>query len=226
MTCPSPEVLPPVGAFGGTFDPFHRGHLRLACAFRDELGLAEVRVIPTGASPHRPTAHASPAQRFDMVTLALADEPCLIPDNREVTRGRVCYTVETLESLRATWGPTRPLWWLVGADAFAGLMTWHRWEDLLTLAHFAVALRPGFTVEALPAPLQTLWHTRQAADFPNQSAAGRIRPLLLPPADISATAIRAALSQDHAVDDLVDARVLDYLRTARLYQTESRKIAP
>ena len=56
MTCPSPEVLPPVGAFGGTFDPFHRGHLRLACAFRDELGLAEVRVIPTGASPHRPTA--------------------------------------------------------------------------------------------------------------------------------------------------------------------------
>ena len=112
------------------------------------------------------------------------------------------------------------------ADAFAGLMTWHRWEDLLTLAHLAVALRPGFAVEALPAPLQTLWHTRQAADFPNQSAAGRIRPLLLPPADISATAIRAALSQDHAVDDLVDARVLDYLRTARLYQTESRKIAP
>lgn len=211
---------PAVGVFGGTFDPIHAAHLRLARALRDELALTEVRLIPAGNPYHRDGAPAASAvHRLNMVQLAITGEPGLAADNREVLRGRPAYTVETLESLRAELGPDVPLWCLVGADSFAGLDRWHRWQDLFRLANLAVALRPGVALDHLPAALQHEWETRQVPDFPNRTPSGTIRALTLPPVDVSATELRARLAAGLPVDDLIAPAVADYIQRHGLYRS-------
>ncbi|MCW3480268.1 nicotinate-nucleotide adenylyltransferase [Neisseriaceae bacterium JH1-16] len=208
-----------LGLFGGTFDPIHAAHLRLARALRDELDLAEVRLTPAGDPYHRseqPGANA--AHRLAMVEAAIAGEPRLTVDDREVRRQRPAYTVETLEELRAELGPTEPLWLLIGGDSLATLDSWWRWEDLFGLANLAVALRPGFSVDALPAAVARHWQVRQVTDFPNQAASGTIRALTLPPVDVSATAIRARLQAGGPADGLVPDAVLAYIARHGLYR--------
>ena len=125
--------------YGGTFDPVHAGHLAVAIAARDTLH-ADVAFVPAADPPHRPAPGASAAQRAAMVALAIAGTPGLSLDERELRRDGPSWTVLTLEQARAEAGPSAPLAWLVGADAFRGLPTWHRWETLAGLAHLVVAV--------------------------------------------------------------------------------------
>lgn len=209
-----------VGVFGGTFDPIHSAHLRIACALRDELQLSEVRLIPAGNPYHRSAQPAASAEhRLEMVKLAIADEPGLIADDREIRREKPAYTVETLESLRAELGPDIPIWCLIGADAFAGLVRWYRWRDLFSLANLAVALRPGNELGELPELLADEWKSRQVFDFPNRTSSGTIRALTLPPVELSATELRAKLTTGEAVDGLIDPEVANYIRSHGLYRT-------
>src|SRR5260370_39511082 len=135
--------MQPIGVFGGTFDPIHGGHLRPALERWQELGLAEVRFLPTGAPPHRAELYGSPERRLQMVRAAVADQPSFVVDDREVRRSGVSYSVDTLTELRREY-PGRSLCLLLGMDAFLGLPNWHRWRELLTLAHIVVAHRPGW----------------------------------------------------------------------------------
>jgi len=135
--------MQPIGVFGGTFDPIHCGHLRTAFELWQELRLAEVRFLPTGSPPHRAQLYASPEQRLQMVRAAVADQPSFVVDDREVRRSGVSYSVDTLTELRREY-PQRSLCLLLGMDAFLGLPNWHRWRELLTLAHIVVAHRPGW----------------------------------------------------------------------------------
>lgn len=132
----------PLGLFGGTFDPVHLGHLRLAEEAREALGLASVRWIPAGQPPHRGAPRLSGAHRLAMVRLAVAGNPAFQVDGAEVESPGPSYTVTTLERLRRELGPEQPLVLLLGADAFAGLPGWHRWQALLGLAHLVVLHRP------------------------------------------------------------------------------------
>lgn len=209
-----------LGILGGTFDPVHRAHLRLARALRDELGLAEVRLMPAGIPPHRAAPAAAAGHRVAMARLAIADEPGLTVDPRETLRATPCYTVETLEELRAELGPDVPVWWLIGGDQLAGFATWHRWRDILALCHLAVAARPGWEPDeaSLPPELAERWQARQAIDFANLPPAGRIRALSLSPVDVSATAIRADLAAGGTGLGQLAPAVLDYIRRHRLYQ--------
>src|SRR5262245_12412890 len=133
----------PLGLFGGTFDPIHYGHLRTAFELWQALGLAEVRFMPTGSPPHREQTHASAGHRLAMVKAAVAGQPAFTVDDREVRRSGVSYSVDTLAELRAE-HPDRSLCLLLGMDAFLGLPNWHRWRELLDLAHIVVAHRPGW----------------------------------------------------------------------------------
>jgi nicotinate-nucleotide adenylyltransferase len=135
--------MQPIGVFGGTFDPIHCGHLRTAFELWQELRLAEVRFLPTGSPPHRAQLCASPERRLQMVRAAVADQPSFVVDDREVRRSGVSYSVDTLTELRREY-PGRSLCLLLGMDAFLGLPNWHRWRELLTLAHIVVAHRPGW----------------------------------------------------------------------------------
>src|SRR5262245_21064348 len=117
----------PVGLLGGTFDPVHCGHLRIADEISRALDLTDMRLVPAGDPPHRAAPHASAADRLAMLELARAEFPRLAIDTREIDRRGKSYTVLTLESLRAEYA-VRPLLWIVGADALVGLPTWYLWR--------------------------------------------------------------------------------------------------
>lgn len=136
-------MMEPIGLFGGTFDPIHYGHLRTAFELWQSLRLAEVRFLPTGSPPHRSETYASAELRLAMVKAAIAGQRAFIVDDREVRRSGVSYSYDTVSEFRTEY-PDRSLCLLLGMDAFLGLPNWHRWRELLSLAHIIVAHRPGW----------------------------------------------------------------------------------
>lgn len=137
--------MKPIGIFGGTFDPIHYGHLRTAFELLQTLQLDEVRFVPCGDPPHRGLTFASAALRLDMVRLATQHQPGFVVDDRELHREGPSYSIDTLASLREEF-PGRSLCLITGMDAFLGLPTWHRWDEILEFAHIVVAHRPGWRV--------------------------------------------------------------------------------
>lgn len=133
------------GVFGGTFDPIHYGHLRTAFELLQALGLAEVRFVPNADPPHRGATVASAKLRRRMVEVAVRGQAGFIVDDREFGRDGPSYTVDTLESLRAEHGGDS-LCLIIGMDAYLGLTSWHRWDEILDIAHIIVAHRPGWRI--------------------------------------------------------------------------------
>jgi len=210
----------PIGVFGGTFDPIHYGHLRLAEEMGETLKLAEVRIVPAGQPPHRSVPRTPALHRLEMTRLAVAGNPRFRLDDREVRQSRASYTVDTLTQLRSELGPELPIWLFMGADAFLGLTTWKEWQHLFDLAHIAVAHRPGYRLEqsdALNDRLRQELDRRQVAGTPD-TPAGCILLKPITQLDIAATAIRASLHEGRSVRYLVPDSVLDYIQTNRLYQ--------
>ncbi|MBL8310248.1 MAG: nicotinate-nucleotide adenylyltransferase [Burkholderiales bacterium] len=220
----SDTIDAPLALLGGTFDPVHRGHLRIALDTATALRLPEVRLIPSKAPVHRASPGASEADRLAMLRLAVADDQSgtLRVDDRELRRDTPSYTVLTLQSLRAEY-PTRPLLWLIGIDAFAHIKSWYQWPQLFELAHFVVLNRPGYAVAtALSPALADLWQPRlaQEAAALRATAAGRILLHTVPPQAVSATEIRNSLANgasDSALAPLLPAAVLAYIRSHHLY---------
>ena len=133
----------PIGIFGGTFDPIHYGHLRTAFEMLQALDFGKVCFMPSGDPPHRGETYADAELRLEMVRVATANQAGFAVDDREIRRDGPSYTVDTLESLREEQGDT-PIGLIVGMDAFLGLTTWYRWQDILDMAHIIVAHRPGW----------------------------------------------------------------------------------
>lgn len=217
-----PKLSDPLGIFGGTFDPVHYGHLRLAEEALSQLELGGVRWIPAGQPPHRERPRVTSAQRLAMVLRSTADNPRFSVDAAEVEAAVPSFTVPTLERLRHELGPAQPLVLLVGADAFAGLPSWHRWHDLFALAHIAVAHRPGFPVDpaALPGELAAIFTERQKASAAalKSAAAGTILSFPMTQLAISATQIRRLLAHGLSARYLLPDSVLDYIQTHSLYR--------
>ena len=213
----------PLGVFGGTFDPVHCAHLRLAEEAADSLNLAQVRWIPAGQPACRGEPQVSAAQRLAMVRLAIAGNPRFELDSAEVDAAQPSYTVPTLARLRqsSVCGTQRPLVLLVGADAFAGLTLWHRWASLFDLAHIAVAHRPGFPVDAasLPGALAAVYRQRFCADPAALAVApaGAIVSFAMTQLDISATKIRALLSKRRSVRYLIPDALVAHIQEHHLY---------
>ncbi len=212
----------PIALLGGTFDPVHFGHLRLADGVRRALGLNALRLVPAADPPHRAGPRASAAHRLAMLTIAVAGFPGLVVDDREMRRAGKSFTVLTLEELRGEF-PSRPLWLVLGADAFHGLPVWHRWREIFTLAHIVVVARPGVNLlAALPAPLAEEWERRHTP-VPTPliaTPAGRILVQAVTPHPIAATAIRAILAGARDTDSLAQllpSGVLAYIEQHHLY---------
>jgi len=184
----------PIAILGGTFDPVHNAHLRVAWEAAEALD-ADVRLMPAHVPPHRPAPVASANQRVAILRAALAGQTRLTLDERELRRDAPSYTVETLRELRAELGNERSLILLIGADAFAGLPTWHEWPALFDLAHLVVLTRPGHGADP-PAQLLSAIADRRvlSASELQGSARGRVLELAVTPLEISASAVRAVLA--------------------------------
>lgn len=210
----------PVGLLGGTFDPVHFAHLRLAEEALERLRLGSVRWIPSGQPGHRGAPLARVEHRLAMLRLAIASEPRYTLDETDARSSAPTFTVNTLTRLRAELGSGIPLVLIIGADQLLALDTWHEWKRLFALAHVAVAQRPRFEIPAgaLTGEL-ALEYSRRAAAPAELAAevAGRIAVFGMTPLDISASAIRADIAAGRSPRYLLPDAVLDYIASHRLY---------
>lgn len=204
-----------IGILGGTFDPVHLAHLRVALEVQEALGLAEVRFIPCRVPPHRATPVATAEQRCAMLRLAIAGQQGFVVDERELQRPGPSFTVDTLAELRAEW-PTTPLCLIVGSDAFEGIATWHRWQQLAELAHLVVAHRPG-SIPAIPAAAAPLSAARCYAAAIATAPAGGVLFQPVTQLDIAATRIRALVQAGRSVRYLVPDPVRGFIHDHHLY---------
>lgn len=208
----------PIGVFGGTFDPIHFGHLRSALELREILSLAEVKFVPCRVPPHRDAEPSAGALRLDMVHAAVAGADGFSIDAREFERPGPSYTIDTLRSFRAEIGP-RSLCLLLGMDAFLGLPTWHRWTELLDVAHVVVAHRPGWVTPADGALGDLLAQRR--ADTPaalHEDTHGRVFVTAVTQLEISATDLRSALARGDDPRYLVPDAVRDIIIGSGCYR--------
>ena len=206
-----------VGILGGTFDPVHIGHLRGALEVAELFALDEVRLVPSARPPHRERPQVSADDRLAMVRCAVEGVPPLTVDDRELRRERPSYTIDTLESLRSELAADDQLFLVLGWDAFCGLPSWHRWEELLLHCHLLVLQRPDADVEA-PDALRNLLAARSVSD-PQAlcGPGGQIAFVWQTPLEISATQLRERLAQGRSIRFLVPDAVLAYIQAHGLY---------
>lgn len=206
-----------IGILGGTFDPVHIGHLRGALEVAEQFGFDELRLIPSARPPHRGAPQVSAEDRLAMVRCAVEGVPPLSVDDRELRRDRPSYTIDTLESLRHELAPDDQLFLLLGWDAFCGLPTWHRWEELLDHCHILVLQRPDAGSEPSEA-LRNLLAARSVNDPQALGGpGGNIAFVWQTPLEVSATAIRERLASGKSVRFLVPDAVLAYIHAHGLY---------
>ncbi|HPF25976.1 MAG TPA: nicotinate-nucleotide adenylyltransferase [Steroidobacteraceae bacterium] len=207
----------PLGIFGGTFDPIHFGHLRTAFELQQTLGLHEVRFLPTGDPPHRNEPLADANLRLAMVRAAVADQPGFTVDDREVRRAGVSYSVDTMTELRAEF-PDHSICLLLGMDAFLGLPSWHRWQDLFALAHLVVAHRPGWKAPT-KGPLGELMVDRGTGSVQelHRAPSGKLYIQAVTQLEISSTDLRQIIETERDPRYLVPDAVREIIRDSRCY---------
>jgi nicotinate-nucleotide adenylyltransferase len=182
--------------FGGTFDPIHNGHLKIARAAASRWALGRVLFIPAGRPPHKLGAtRAGYEHRFRMVELACQGEPGFEASRLEAGAEN-SYSIETIEKVRAELPPDEKLYFLIGADAFADIRSWRRWRDVVDAVEFLVVSRPG-----------------NRYDAPPEARVQAMKDIDLP---LSSSAIRSVLATGAATAD-VPPSVLAYIRANGLY---------
>lgn len=215
---PALESGAPVAVFGGTFNPVHYGHLRSALELAERLQLDHLRLMPCKEPPHRQAPDCSAEDRAAMVELAVAGEAILTCDRRELERSGTSYTITSLEEIRAELGDHRALCLVMGGDALAQVNSWHRWQELLDLAHILVIARPGWDLPSEGEVAQWLRdHRLSDRSELLQRPCGGILLETLRPLAISSTEIRELLAAGRSARYLVPEPVLEYIRAKALY---------
>ncbi|MGO9125900.1 MAG: nicotinate-nucleotide adenylyltransferase [Terriglobales bacterium] len=227
-----------IGLFSGTFDPIHRGHLALAQAAQERFSLGRVYFVPTGNPPHKQKQPlAAFSHRYAMVVLATTGEKTFVPSLLEtpgvpasgkkgVEAPGVNYSIDTVQRLKQTLKKADRLFFLIGIDAFNDIAKWHQAEALFRECAFIVASRPGYSLADVANALPERLRPKAAVTkpFARQPATG---DLVLPGVtvhlldgvqqNVSATAIREAVSGKRSLAKFVDPAVAEYIRKVGLY---------
>lgn len=217
-----------VGIFGGTFDPIHMGHIGSLINVAGQMELEEIIVIPAFQSPFRqPLEGPGPEARLEMVKIGLKDySDFLTVDDREITRGGVSYTIETLESIQQE-KPEVDMHLIIGMDQFENFNHWKNFSKILACGHLIVTSRPGVD---LPTKLQEfpMGLVDEIEDFDGQEGLLKSGKGLffvqLEDVDISSTEIRKRFRDKTSVHDLLPRSVSDYVKEHGLYEAVSSKI--
>jgi nicotinate-nucleotide adenylyltransferase len=209
MTCgPPPEGSMHVGIFGGTFDPFHNGHLALIRSALSSGRLDHLVVIPSGSPPHKDSRRMTPAaHRYFMAAAALAGEPGVSVSDAEMSREGPTYTIDTLRSLRGRFGPDATLYLVVGADIVFDIRSWRFPDQVFAESVLYLAMRPGFRRTDVAA----------RADELRSQFGARVELFDADTPDVSATGLREALRTGVDLKERLPAPVLSYIRRHALY---------
>lgn len=200
-----------LGILGGTFDPIHLGHLHMAEAVYASLELEKIIFIPAFVPPHKIGMDYAPAaDRYAMTKLAVETYPHFSVSDMELKRNGVSYTIDTLRELHAQ-HPDKHLYFIIGADSVVQLHTWNSIYEMLDLATFVAAGRPGY------AGVRDEVVRNLGAE-----AAEKIILLHTPEYDISSTAIRSRIRECSGLDGLVPQPVEQYIYEHGLYRRQEK----
>jgi nicotinate-nucleotide adenylyltransferase len=211
-----------IAILGGTFDPIHIGHLRMAIELR-LAGFDEVRLIPNNVPPHREQPKASAEHRLAMVRLACEHltQSGIVVDDIELKRDQPSYSIATLEFLRQLLPKDTALSWVIGDDAWDSLHKWHRIEEFLPLANLVIINR-GHENQFSVDTLQGQWLKQHATELDNllECTNGKLIRLNWRLLDVSATYVRRLLAQNLGAQLLTPDVVLNYIAEYQLYKLD------
>ena len=200
-----------VGIFGGSFNPVHLGHLLIAQCAMERMDLASVLFMPCPSPPHKPSGDLAPApHRFEMLRLAIADNPVFNVSDREMRRSGTTYTIDTLEAMKRE-SPETSFYFIIGSDTLFELHTWKRIENLLPLCRFITLLRPGSTITK-----EAATHLKLPDPWPETLLADTINTRQI---DIASSDIRRRIAQGRSIRYLVPRSVDAYIENHHLYET-------
>lgn len=212
-----------LGILGGTFDPIHLGHLRLAEEVGEELDLERVYIVPAAAPPHKEgKSVTSFLQRLVMARIGAKESPLLDVHDLEGHRQGLSYSIETLKKFHELYGPHLKLFFMIGMDAFLEIETWKRYGELFDFANFVVIERPGFPTRKLMGFLRSsgLSLKREGKEMSFLATSGNRlifkRATLM---DISSTEIRQKVGAGKSIRFLVPEGVRTYIVEKGLYRT-------
>ena len=214
---------PLVGIFGGTFDPIHYGHLRVAEEIVETVGLQKMYFVPAGMPRLRYSPVASSQHRVEIVRLAIQKNPDFVLDKREIYRDGVSYSIDTVREFKQEFGEEVRLCFILGADAFIKLPEWNNWKELFNLCHFIVSSRPGYSLtlikELLSKELREECSQRWVSNTESlkKDTSGLIFIASTTMLDISATSIRAHIAAGRSVRHLVPSVTVNYISENKLY---------
>lgn len=194
-----------LGVMGGTFDPIHNGHLLTAEEAAVQFGLDEVVFVPTGHPWMKEQKEVSaPEHRYLMSVIATASNPRFSVSRIEIDRAGPTYTVDTLRELKGLDGDAVDLFFVTGADAMLEILQWKDPEEILALAHFIAATRPGYDL------------TRFEAEAPTRHP--NVSVMNIPALAISSTDIRKRVGEGRPIRYMVPEGVKSYIEKAGLYR--------
>lgn len=197
-----------IGICGGTFDPIHFGHLKMAALSKEKFSLDRIVFIPTGTPPHKQSSEVTHGEkRFQMLQLAVDSIPGFEASRIEIDRVGFTYTVDTLMELKRVFGSETELFFIVGADVVKDLLTWKNWKTVFTLCHFIAVLRPGFEVSNFEETVKQL----------KNHYGVEISELEAPLIPISSSLIREKVAQGQPIGEYVPERVERYILDHELY---------
>jgi len=219
------EAVPLIGIYGGTFDPIHYGHLRVAEEVSDILKLDHLYFLPAGQPRLRNLPLANNQHRGDMLRCAIRGNVRFFLDDRELRRTGESRSVESLREIRnnAEENGKKAICFIVGADAFLRLPQWYCWQDLFELCHVVIINRPGNMLirhaADLPPVLRRECEDRWTDEAENlqESPSGRIHVAQTTLLAISSTSIRAAIQAGKSVRYLLPDRVISYITRHQIY---------
>ncbi len=206
--------------YGGTFDPVHSGHLKVARQLLSLFEGSQISLVPCRHPVHRAQPTATAEDRMQMLQLAIARESSIAIDTCELERDGPSYAVDTLRHYRDRLGESAPLGFVMGMDSWQTLPTWHHWRQLRDYAHLIIVSRPGYP-HTMKGELQDFAAGRitDKAEDLLTTAAGCIYFAELQESDVSATQLRQALGEGKTTAGLLPSGVAEYINTHQLYQT-------